>query len=296
VSDQLGPVVDPDPQAPPPTQAQALPPDDPAPPPEPADDDTPEAVEVQPGVKMVPLGVMKAVREENKALKPLAQRAAELEQQVNQFRPYAEFLSQHPHLLQPQPPPQPAPQAQPADDPALADLARTLELYTPEGKPDTTRAAKIRDLTRSEAQAIAQQTIAPVQENTWEQKAASNLQWMSGLKDANGRPLEEQYIVETVRSIYGSLPRTDALRVLADPKVAEVVGMVAIGRQAMSKPHQAAPQAPVHPPLHYESAGGATEPTLSEGSRRLARMVGRTDKEWLETAKKFVPGRANALE
>ena len=41
------------------------------------DDDPPDAVEFQPGVKYVPVGALKAVRDENKALKVQAQRAAE---------------------------------------------------------------------------------------------------------------------------------------------------------------------------------------------------------------------------
>ena len=163
MSDQIaGVVIDPNvpesppaespPQAPPQAAAPESPPQDAA------TEDHPEAVEVAPGVKMVPLGALQAVREELKQAKPLAQRAAQLEQQVAQFAPYVQFLQAHPQLLTPQQPAQaaatpPAPQ----DDPALVELAKTLDLYTADAKPDTTRAAKIRDLTRAEAKREAQQ-------------------------------------------------------------------------------------------------------------------------------------------
>lgn len=261
------------------------------------DDDIPEAVEVRPGERMVPVGVIKALREELKA-RPKAEDLATLKQQLDEARPYAEFLRNNPHLLQPQQPAQPQQPTQtaPQEDQALVELARTLELYDAQtGKPDVGRAAKIRDLTRSEAQQIAQQTIAPVQERTHEQQAANNLQQIVyTAKTADGAPLKQEYLMQAVRSITGALPKGEAMRVLADPTVAEVIKLTALGLQSIND--KSAPQAPAAPPLHIESPGGGNEVVLSDGSRRLARMTGRSEADWQKSASRYVPGRANSLE
>lgn len=288
----LGSVVDPDvaPAAPVLPAGQAV--QDQPPPQAPAEEDHPEAVEVQPGVKMVPLSALHGVREELKALKPMAQRASELEQQVQQFAPYVQFLQAHPELLTPQPAAQPQAPA-PQDDPVLVELARTLDLYTADAKPDTARAAKIRDLTRGEATAAAQQALQPVQERSWEQSAAQNLTWMVGQKDAFGRPLEERYVVESVRSIYGSLPRGEALRVLADSRVAELITDIAVSRQSRAKPYAAPPQAPDGPALHVESAGGATPVHVSEDHTK---RLGMSHDNYVASAKRYQSGKSNVLE
>lgn len=234
-----------------------------------------------------------SARGQLRELKPLAQKAHQLEQQVNEFRPYVEFLRNNQQLLQPQ---QASAALSPQDDPALVDYARTLDLYTQDGKPDTSRAAKLREMTRTEAQAIAQQAIAPVQEATHEQRAAQNLQWIVGQKDADGRQLEEQYIAQTVGAIYQGMAPADAKRVLADPKVAQLIAYTALGLQAAAKPVGQRPQAPTQPPLHVETAGGGHEVALSDSSKRFAKMTGRTEKDWQESAKRFKPNQSNPLE
>lgn len=242
---------------------------------------------------MVPVGALRAVREELKHLKPIAERAAQLEQEVNQSRPYVEFLQRHPQLLNPQPA---APEPDPQDDPALVELARTLELYdSATGKPDVKRAETIRSMTRAEAQSIAQQEIAPMREATYEQKAGANLSSiMQSAKTADGAPLQEQYLKAAVQSITASLPRGEAVKVLADPAVANVIKLTALGLQASTQ--RSAPAAPASPALHVETAGGSSDVPMSEGSRRLARMTGIGEKQWQDTAKRYQPGRSNSLE
>jgi hypothetical protein len=292
MSEELAGVVDPD-IAPPPEPVAEAPAPEPqqAAPEPPAEDDVPDAVELQAGVKYVPVGALKAVREELKALKPQAQRAAELEAEIAASRPYVEFLKANPQLLQPQQPAQP--QTPPAEDPALIEYAKTLDLYTQDGRPDTTRAAKLRDMTRQEAQAIAQQAVAPYQEQTHATAAAQNLQWMTTLVDANKRPLQEKYVIETVRSVYGNMSKSDAIKILADPNVAQLLAYTALGRQAASEPYQPAPAPPSAPPLHVESAGGNVPIQVSEDHTR---RLGIGHKSYVETAKRYVPGKSNVLE
>src|SRR5688572_6928606 len=196
-----------DPETPDAPVAVADPPADPAVVPQAdAEDDVPEAVEVRPGEKMVPLSAVIALRRELKDLKPLAGKATQLEQTVNEMRPYVDFLRTNQHLMQPQAPAPVAP-TPPAEDPALVELARTLELYDPKtGLPDVARAGKIRDMTQATASAQAQQIVerhvAPLQATTNEQRAGANLQHvLTSYKDANGRAIDQQFVAEAVGAI-----------------------------------------------------------------------------------------------
>ena len=295
MSEDIGVVVDPD-LAPAPAEPVAEIPPEPqaaAPDPDVQVEDDPDVHEAAARDLKVAglLGAVKALRGELKQLKPQAQRVSELERESAENRAIVEFLKANPHLMQPQQPQAPA--APPGDDPALVEYARTLDLYTQDGRPDVTRAAKLRDMTRAETQTAVQQAMAPMQEATHAQAAAQNLQWMTSLKDANGRGLEEQYIIETVRTVYGNLPKADAVKVLADPKVAEVLAYTALGRQAASKPSQAAPAAPAAPVLHVESAGGNVPFHVSEDHTK---RLGGGHKQYVESAKRYVPGKSNVLE
>lgn len=257
-----------------------------------ADDDHPEAVADAAGQRFVPVSALQAVRGELKALKPHAERAQQLEAWANDVRPYVEFLKANPQLLQPQ---APAPAGPPQVDPALVELARTLELYdATTGQPDVARASVIRDMTRMEAAQIAQATMAPVQERTHEQQAAANLQAITATTDADGRPLEQAYVMQAVRQITDSLPKAEALRVLADARVANLIRFTALGLQSAQK--KSGPAAPATPPLHIETAGGGSGYVMTEESRKLARAAGVPEKEWTERARAYRPGQSNVLE
>ena len=132
-----------------------------------------------------------------------------------------------------------------------------------------------------------------MQETTWEAQAASNVQWMANQKDAFGRPLSEQHIIESVRSIYGSLPRGEALRVLADRRVAEMITKVAIAEQSTKQPYTPPPQAPTTPALHVEAAGGATPVHVSEDHTR---KLGVKHDSYVAAAKRYKPNASNVLE
>ena len=110
------------------------------------------------------LAALKSERESNKALKARAEQAAQLEAEVADLRPYAKFLKDNPQLLQPRQP-EPAPVAdQPSIDPEAEELARLLDLYTPEGQPDIKRASKFLTVADKRADKRVQQAVAPVHE------------------------------------------------------------------------------------------------------------------------------------
>ena len=297
MSEELAAVVDPDVSQAAAAPVVEQPPIEPQAAPEPQEEDIPEAVEVQPGVRVVPVGVVQALRAELKALKPQAQRSVALERELGENRAVVEFIKSNPHLMQtPQVPAQAAPD--PADDPGLVDLARTLDLYTQDGKPDTGRAAKIQAFSDSRAHAVAQQAIAPMQEATHEQQAAAHVQQIMTTTKVGGKPLDPQYLKTAIQTITASVPKADAMRILADPNVAGVVRRVAQGLQAeamgQDPPVVAAPAAA---PLYRESPGGGSDQiVLSENSKRLARSAGISEKHYVDRARKFVPNKSNVLE
>jgi hypothetical protein len=125
--------------APPEPQAQADGAGDSATPePEPSAPD----VEVD-GQKMVPLAALQAERENVRSLRERAARADQLETEWRNAQPYVQFLRDNPDLLKPRTAPVPAAAPSPEADPELVNLARTLDLYTPEGQPDAKRSAAL---------------------------------------------------------------------------------------------------------------------------------------------------------
>lgn len=288
MSDQIAGVVDPDVQvAAPPDPVAQEPPVEPSAQ-EPAEDDIPDAVELQAGVKYVPIGVVRALREELKTVKPLAQRAQELERESADNRAIVEFIRANPQLMQPPAAPVAAPQS---EDPALIEYARTLDLYTADGKPDTTRAAKLREMTRADAQAIAQQAIAPMQEVTHEQRAATQIQQL-----VNGG-IAPEFIAEAVRHVLPQqMPKAEALQVMASPHVMNLIKLTATGLQASAKAAAPAPAvvaAPDNPPLYREPAGGGTPLQVSEDHTK---KLGIKHDDYVKAASRYVAGRANSLE
>jgi hypothetical protein len=273
----------------------------PAPPEEavapPAEDDAPEAVEISPGIKMVPVSAVIALRKELKAAKPLADKANQLESELNQLRPYAEFVRANPQLLERQQPPAPAP-IPASQDPELIAYARELDLYDAQGQPDVARAGSIRDRVRKDAAMAAAELVRPVVDSTHESRAAANLQSVLSTKDAHGRPIA----AETIKAVVGQLasglrghPHATAelSRLLADPQVIQLVADRAYAEQSRSG--RPAP-APLTPALEVESAGGSQQVALGDASRRLMRDAGISEKDALESAKRYRPGRANVLE
>ena len=296
MSEEVGAVVDPDiPQEPPPVAAAEPPVDPPAP--EPDEDAIPEAVEVQPGVRVVPVGVVKALRDEIKALKPQAQRAHELEQEVNQSRPYVDFLRNNQHLLQPQPAAPAPPQGL---DPGLEEVGKAIDLWGLDGQVSAQKIGVLDAYVEKKARAIAEQMVAPLQEATHKQQAAANVQNIMQTTKVGGKPMDPQYLKTAIQAITASpdMSHADKLRILADPNVAGLIKRVAQGLQAEAMGAAAPPvPVPADPPLHRESAGGGSDQiVLNENSKRLARVAGISEKDFVDRARKYVPGRSNVLE
>lgn len=257
-----------------------------------------EVVTTPGGEQLVPLSALKAVRGQLKDLKPQAQRAAELEREVAESRPYVEFLRNHPQLLQPSPvvvaPATPASQPT-ADDTHAEQYARRFDLYTADGMPDVRRAKAILEDQRTLAREEAEKVLQPVQERNDMQQAAANLQWLAGLSDATGQQINPQIMDEVIRSVTQGMPKAQALRVLADGKVMGVIADTVFGRQgrATARPPVVSPTQT--PPLVSEPAGGSGV-TMTDSERRMAKAVGRSEKDWIAANTRFKPGQSNSLE
>lgn len=245
-----------------------------------------EAVEVA-GKKYVPVGAVIAERKQRQALQEKASRTDALEAEMNNARPYVEFLKANPELLRPrQAAPPPASFGAPPD-PQVEALAKTLDLYTPEGQPDLVRAATIRTMMTETAQQIAQQAIQPFHTQSYQDQSARNFQIALQMKDAQGRTPSREALVQ--------IWRTMSPEQTADPNVASILALTALGLDSVSK--KPAPVPPANAPLVTEGQGGAgRRPALSALEQSLARDRGMSEAKWQEHTKGFQSGRPQLLE
>jgi len=296
----------------PPVAAPAAPPT--PPPAEPApvaaaadDDGEPEGVQTDAaGNKYVPFSHLQAVRAKQKAdraaLNTAQTRVAEadaLESRLDQMRPLLARLAARPDIVQAlmrdaQAPvsgaqvaaPQPEGPLEPAEAEALAVQ---LELYGPDGKPDTGRAQKVGAMLTRMATQQAQQAVAPVAQTIVEGQAGTLKAQYKAMKDRNGRQVNPQVFDKMWEMV-------DPKLYVDDPNSAGIVFYAAHGYAAFHGLDNPLP-AP-NMPLVTEPAGGAPRTaaqTLSALDQQFARHVG-GEKNYRDTAGRFQPGRINVLE
>lgn len=279
------------------------PPPEPAPAPEPVAEAPAPAAEAPPvhepdvevdGQRMVPLAALSAAREELRTAKEKAARFDEFSGWYTQNKPYVDFLQAHPDLItqRQQPAPQAAPAPVPEDDPELVNLARTLDLYTPDGKPDAKRAAALATFVDKRSGSQAQEAIKPLHEMSVKERANVNL------RDALAATLPN-----------GMKPNPDVIRQIwqnGDPKMlatqegAALAVLLAGGLSVASQPAPAAaaPAAPGQPPVHSEPAGrtATSRAPVTEFEQRVMGIRGISNAKYAEYTSKWKPGASNALE
>lgn len=276
--------------------------DPPAPPPEPpvaaapeppADPDEAQSVEMQ-GGKYVPIHVLHAVREQNKALKQKAEEFDQTIGYVRQAAPYIEFLKQNPTFMTQtaqQTQPTPVTTTQPADE-AAESLARTLDLYTADGKPDVKRAQTIRQIIKSEAQTEAEAKVKPLAESTQRERVSYNYQRaLASLTDRGGHAHERQ----AVDALWA---RTDP-NILATEDGAAATVALALGLIAMSGQQPRAVAPPQQPPPVVTERPGSRQPNvapLGQLEEKIAGMRGVKASDWQSLTRNFNPGRPSVLE
>lgn len=254
-------------------------------------EEEPEGTTEVNGERLVPLAALKAERQQRQALQGRAAKADELEAYVRDSKPYVDFLRANPDLLKPRQPAPPAPTTFGAGpvDPEVEMVAKTLDLYTPDGKPDLQRAQAVVQLMDRKAAKASQQAVAPYHQQTAQDASARNYHAALGYKDPSGRSPSK----EALTAIWRAMPAESS----ADPQVALVLTMTALGMDAASGGRRPVAVPPGAPPLVTEGQGGAPRrATLSALETAIARDRGVTDAKWQEQTKGFVPGRPSSFE
>jgi hypothetical protein len=249
-----------------------------------------EAVEVA-GQRYVPHAALAAERAKGKALAEKASRVDALEQEWRNAQPYVEFLRNNPDLLKArQPEPVPAPVVAPEADPDALEAARLMDFYRADGSPDLDRGARWLALQEKRAEKIAQARVAPILQQTAQDQAALNFQRAQQIKAPDGRSPS----IESLQAVWQAMPAD----LVADPRVAGVLAMTAIGMDAMRAQPRPVVVPPSSPALVSEPSGGnpRTRPALSALEERIAADKGISATKWAEHTRGYQPGRATQLE
>lgn len=250
-----------------------------------------QTIDLPEGEKLVPLSAVTTVREKLKTAKSEAARAKDLEAelaalrgQMDEARPWIEAAKTiaATRQLQPQDRPPDQPTVDPQHTAQLTELARTLDLYTPDGKFDLDKAQKIHAYNQSVAEQTAQRIVAPVQRDNLQQRASVMFERAMKTVGTDGSQPDPQIL----RDVWGRLdPSFTATEEGArEAWVAALGRSVAAGRvtKATATP---APKPEIPAPLLTEKAGGRDAPAhhaLSEMERRAIKDMGITEKEYLE--------------
>lgn len=222
----------------------------------------------------------KKVRETE--LAPLQEKAKEIDSlkaAVAELRPYADFLKQHPHLMQ-QPPP--AREEDSITDEQAATYARRYELFDAQsGQPDIKRAKAIIADHRKEqadiAKQAAQEAIAPLQAQTAEQATRDNfLQAIQYVKD------DDIVTPELVAQQFAEL----GTHLTQHPQVARVALERAIGRAYLER--RQGSRRPARAPVLSESPGGQAPQSVPFTER--AKKMGLSEADLKSAHKTFKPG------
>lgn len=257
----------------------------------PADPVEAGAVEMQ-GGKYVPLAAVNEAREKARLYKEKADLYDQSAQYVQSVRPYIEFLQANPDLMtrtQQQTQPSAVTTTQPVDEQA-EELARTLDLYTADGKPDIKRAQKIRTMVSTTAEAEAEKRVKPLQDSTLRERATHNYQRALVTKAPDGRVPNRQVL--------------DALWARTDPSItateegASALVATALGLSILHGGAAAPPQPVITPPVVTETAGSKVpgRPSMTALDEKIAGMRGKTADEWGKLTRTFNPGRPSVLE
>lgn len=271
---------------PPPPETPPAPAADPPPPP-PAEADPEGTVEVG-GQKLAPVGAVIAERRERQALE---RKLNEQQAAIQQLQPYVQFIAANQHLFtqQGQPAPAPAPSA-PDADPEAVELARTLDLYTPDGKPDAARALKLVTLVDRRAQHHAESAIRPMEDTTARERAGYMYQRALVTKATDGRMPDPQILQRL-------WTQTDPRISGTEEGAAGLVAM-AIGLQALTNQAAPPPAPPANAPLITETSGGRPghRTALTSLDQGIIKMRGVKPETYAELTRGFNPGVSNVLE
>ncbi len=253
----------------------------------PEDPDDQAAVELQ-GGKYVPLEALRAARSEAKGLKDRASQAESLAAENQQMRAYLQGL-----VAQQQQPRHPEPQAPPPEaDPDLVELARSLDYYDKDMRPDVARAAKHAEIIEKRAAKMAQQIVGPVRAEATQRKAMANFQQALTIQGKHGHKANPQQLAQWFNVI--------GIDNAADERIPYVLAALQIGDDMLNgrNPLGPSPAPPANPPLVTEASGGSLRRVqpLSDQERKVLENRGMDEKKYHDYTKDWKPGRSTVLE
>ena len=250
--------------------------------------------------KMVPVSVLPAerrrIREVEVAKRQvIEQKLQQAEQENTRLKQVeADLQAVRPHIEQLQRTQQRAgetPEMAAISDEEAKAFALEMELYTATG-PDVTRArriiAKNQKQIREAATAAAREAVAPLAQSAAYNQSAAFLSWALNQRGPDGAALADPDIL---REVWANTPS----HLTQDPVVARDRLEVAIGKTLLAGKKPAAP--PQREPMFTESPGGYRERVyeMTPMERTIQQNHGISEKDWTETAKRYVPGRTNRL-
>jgi hypothetical protein len=270
---------------------------DPAPTPEPTPEPEPTPA---PETPPVPTPEPDPETETDPRMRGVLKSLAETRREAKQFREAAEagaklagLIQSRPDILQqlqgappmPQPrQPEPEPAMPEPSDSELRDLAESLSLYTPEGRPDLAAAKRTHSYTASVAARIAEQAVSraiqPLQrEHVHDRATARRAEALSVGQQLGIDPIVSAQIVDSLM--------TSRPELLADPQTATIAMLVAAGVDAIQRRGKPAPTPAPTPgptPTFTESAQRRTAPmAISDIERDAAKRAGIKADQWMQT-------------
>lgn len=239
------------------------------------------------GSDVVPLATM--LRERDRAAKKAeAKIRAEMEakyghiaQQVEAIKPYAEFIRQHPEIIeqaQQGTRPSRVETEQPVNDQEALELAKDEGWYTDAGQFDVARAQRALQRIQKLAQREAAKVTAPIRQQTVEGQASVMRQHIQGMRDKTGAPIATK---ESFDWIFNLLPA----ELVANKEVAFVAAMAAAGMDKFSGRIPKAIQQQIDAletygePIRTEAPGRRGAPAVSRELLDMGQRVGLSEKE-----------------
>lgn len=237
------------------------------------------------------IGELSRMREQNRTLKSQAERAIQLEAELNQAKPYVDFLRANPHLTQPR---QPEPQAppQPSADPDAEEAARLMDFYKSDGSPDVDRGARWLALQDKRSGRMAQQAVQPWAQQSLQERAQANYGQLRTWATTNNIKPE---IIDGIWTMAAREP--EGMKTLANPDSVRALALLAMGANTMTTPRQPAP--PAAPPVITEGSGGSARipaARLSAIEENVLKHRGMSASAYQDLTKGFKAGVSNVLE
>lgn len=252
-----------------------------------------QAIDIPDGEKLVPLSAVTSLRGKIKDYKSqladastkagktaeLEAKLAEAQRQIDEATPYVRAYQQ---LQQQHQPP-----AETAEDTAeLNDIATELDLYTPTGDLDIERARRVQSRQMKVAERVAQQHIAPIQQQSVQQASVAMFRSALATKAPSGVTVDPQILKEVWTRLDPSVTATKEGAIQAWNVALGY--SVATGKGGMPTPPAAKSEVPE--PLYTERAGGRTASatvTLTDGDRRAAKDLGLSEAEYAKEVAKM---------